>query len=244
MFAGDGTDATLLYNLSTLTSVYLAILVTPLTMGISMLRYRLWDIDTLILRTLVYVPLTAVLAGVYSASITLFQKAFITFTGDKSDAAIVITTLVLATTFTPIKNALQTFVDSHFKGAPDPIRLLNAFNDRVQKSVARIDPKRISCRLLDETTHAFEAQNGAIYLGAAEDERLVHAVGIAQGAAALSLPLEAGGTHLGRLVLGPRRAGVDYTAQDQARLETTVALVADALYSAHPLHSLRLQHAS
>ncbi len=244
VFADNGSDATLLYNLSTLTGMYLAILFTPLTMGISMLRYRLWDIDTLILRTLVYVPLTAVLAGVYSASITLFQKAFITFTGDKSDAAIVITTLVLATTFTPIKNALQIFVDTRFKGVPDPIRLLNAFNDHVQKSVAQIDPHRISCRLLDETTHAFEAQHGAIYLGAAEEEQLIHAVGIAQGAAALSLPLEAEGQHLGRLVLGPRRAGIDYIAQDQARLETTVALVADALYSAHATHSFRFQRSA
>ena len=92
-FANDGNDATLLYNLVTLTGMYVAILVTPVTMGISMLRYRLWDIDTLILRTLVYVPLTAILAGVYSASITLCPEDVIAFTGQSSDAAIVITTL-------------------------------------------------------------------------------------------------------------------------------------------------------
>ena len=239
-FADNGSDATLLYNLVTLTGMYLAILMTPLTMGISMLRYRLWDIDTLIVRTLVYVPLTAVLAGVYSASISLFQKTFIALTGDKSDAAIVITTLVLATTFTPIKNSLQTFVDSHFKEVPDPARLLTAFNEHVQKSVARVDAQRISRRLLDEVTRAYEVQYGAIYLGPDGAEQLVHSTGTAQGAIVLSLPLEADGFRLGRLALGPRRSDLEYTPQDRARLETTVGLVAEALYVAHTARPLRL----
>jgi len=239
-FANDGNNATLLYNLITLTGMYLAILTTPLTMGISMLRFRLWDIDTLIVRTLVYVPLTAVLAGVYSASISLFQKTFIAFTGDKSDAAIVITTLVLATTFTPIKNSLQTFVDSHFKEVPDPAKLLSAFNEHVQKSVARIDAHRISRRLLDEVARAYEAQSGAIYLGPDGDEQSVHSVGPTPGIVVLSLPLEAEGFRLGRLVLGPRRSEVEYTPQDRARLETTVGLVAEALYTAHTARPLRL----
>jgi hypothetical protein len=239
-FANAGSDASLLYNLVTLTGMYGAILVTPLTIGISMLRYRLWDIDTLILRTLVYVPLTAILAGLYSASITLCQKTFIAFTGQSSDAAIVITTLVLATTFTPIKNGVQSFVDKRFKEVPDPARLLGNFNDYVQKTVARIDPHRISCRLVIETTHAFEAQHGAIYLGAGEAAHLVHAVGDTNGEVCLVLPLEASGRELGRLVLGPRRAGLEYTPQDQARLAATVALVADALYTAHAPTPLRL----
>ena len=57
----------LLYDLATLTGMYLAVLMTPLAIGISILRYRLWGIDVLINRTLVYVPLTAILAGIYSA---------------------------------------------------------------------------------------------------------------------------------------------------------------------------------
>jgi hypothetical protein len=239
-FADNGSDATLLYNLVTLTGMYLAILMTPLTMGISMLRYRLWDIDTLIMRTLVYVPLTAVLAGVYSASISLFQKAFITLTGDKSDAAIVITTLVLATTFTPIKNSLQTFVDRRFKEVPDPARLLTAFNEHVQKSVARVDAHRISRRLLDEVARAYDVQYGAIYLGPDGEEQLVHSVGTPHGAIVLSLPLEAQGFRLGRLALGPRRSELDYTPQDRARIETTVGLVAEAVYATHTAYPLHL----
>ena len=70
-------------------------------------------------------------------------------------------------------------------------------------------------------------------LGADEAAHLVHAVGDAGGEVVLVLPLEAGGQQLGRLVLGPRRGSLEYTAQDQARLAATVALVADAPCTAH-----------
>ena len=100
----------------------LAIAAFPVATGIAILKYRLYNIDLLINRTLVYVPLTGILAGLYSASIALFQRLFQATTGEKSDAAIVLTTLILASSFTPIKNSLQTVVDRRFKEAPDPDR--------------------------------------------------------------------------------------------------------------------------
>src|SRR6185503_16971830 len=63
----------------------------------------------------VYIPLTAILAGLYAAGVALFQRLFVAVTGDKSDGAVVITTLVLAGLFTPVKNGLQNFVDKRFK---------------------------------------------------------------------------------------------------------------------------------
>ena len=83
----------------------------PIAVGIAILRYRLYDIDIVIQRTLVYVPLTALLAGIYAASIGISQRLFIAVTGNSSDGAIVLSTLILATTFTPIKNAIQGRVD-------------------------------------------------------------------------------------------------------------------------------------
>jgi hypothetical protein len=87
----------------------------PVAAAIAILRHRLYDIDLILNRALVYIPLTALLAGMYTAGVTLFQRAFVAITGDKSDSAIVITTLVMAALFTPIKNALQAFVDRRFK---------------------------------------------------------------------------------------------------------------------------------
>ena len=87
----------------------------PLAVGVAILRFRLYDIDTLIGRTLVYVPLTALLAGLYTASVSLFQRIFVAVTGDKSDAAIVFATLILATAFTPVRKWLEGIVERRYR---------------------------------------------------------------------------------------------------------------------------------
>jgi hypothetical protein len=83
--------------------------------AIAILRYRLYEIDLIINRTLVYGALSAVLAGVYAASITLSQRLFVAVTGERSDAAIVLTTLIVTSTFTPLKTRLQAIVDRRFR---------------------------------------------------------------------------------------------------------------------------------
>jgi hypothetical protein len=108
-----------------------ALVALPAAVGIAILRYRLYDIDFIINRTVVYVVLTAVLAGVYTGAVALFQRSFVAMTGQTSDLAIVMTLFVLATVFTPIKNTLQERVDRRVKptakspvprpsGAPPP----------------------------------------------------------------------------------------------------------------------------
>jgi hypothetical protein len=97
----------------TIGSVALAAL--PLTVAVAVMRYRLYDIDLIINRTLVYLALVGILGGLYAASIAFFQRVFVTATGDTSDAAVVITTLVLAGVFTPIRKALEGAVDRRFK---------------------------------------------------------------------------------------------------------------------------------
>jgi len=98
----------------------LAVSAIPAAVGIAILRYRLYDIDLIINRTVVYVLLTAVLAGVYTASVALFQRMFVSMTGQGSDIAIVMTLFVLATVFTPVKNTLQARVDRRIKPAVHP----------------------------------------------------------------------------------------------------------------------------
>jgi hypothetical protein len=94
-----------------------AITALPAAVGIAILRNRLYDIDLIINRTVVYVLLTAALAGVYTASVALFQRMFVAMTGQSSDIAIVMTLFVLATVFTPVKNTLQETVDRRIKPA-------------------------------------------------------------------------------------------------------------------------------
>jgi hypothetical protein len=82
----------------------------PVAALIAILRDRLYDIDRLISRTFVYGLLTAILAGLYSALIRLFNAIFVDVTGQSSEIALVMTTLILATTFTPIKQRLEKVV--------------------------------------------------------------------------------------------------------------------------------------
>jgi hypothetical protein len=89
----------------------------PIAVGIAVTRYHLYEIDHLISRTLVYVPLTALLAGLYAATVTLLQKVFQSLTGNTSDAAIILSTLVLASVFTPLRKWLEGLVERRFKPA-------------------------------------------------------------------------------------------------------------------------------
>lgn len=96
---------------------FATLLLVPTAVVIAITRYRLYEIDTLINRTLVYVPLVGVVAGLYAASVALFQRVFVAATGDRSDAAAIISALILAAVFTPIRKAIEGFVDRRFKPA-------------------------------------------------------------------------------------------------------------------------------
>ncbi|TMC03078.1 MAG: SHOCT domain-containing protein [Chloroflexi bacterium] len=97
-----------------------AVTALPVAVGIAILRYRLYEIDVIINRTLVYGLLTAALAGLYTAALAFFQRLFVAVTGQSSDLAIVMTLFVLATVFTPIKTSLQTAVDARIKTTVRP----------------------------------------------------------------------------------------------------------------------------
>lgn len=212
-------DAMLIFSIATF----------PVAAGIAILKYRLYDIDLLVNRTLVYVPLTAILAGLYSASIALFQKIFVAATGQQSDAAVVITTLILVSSFTPIKNALQAAVDRRFKEAPDPARKLRAFGNEVKSFLQLGNPDLLSLRLLDEATTAFNATGGAIYAGQSEQRRVICRSGGWNEDEEISVSPSDSSKKLELMALGPRRNGLEYSQRDRQALQEIVDVVAGAL---------------
>lgn len=207
--------------------IFLALI--PISLMIAILRYRLWEIDLLINRTLVYVPLTAIIAGIFAASITLSQRLFVAITGQTSDAAVVFTTLVVVAVFEPLKSGLQHLVDRRFKKTADPVQELEKFSERVQSIVEVMDAQKLARQLVAKAAGAFNADGGAILLPRDGQTSTVYTVGKWNGEAKLRVTLASEGIVVGELALGARRGGAQYGPRDRERLERMVEPVAHAL---------------
>ena len=85
-----------------------------ISIGIAILRYRHYDIDFLINRTLVYGSLTATLVAIYFGGIVVLQRVFVLLTGEQSTLAIVASTLLIAALFNPLRTRIQFFIDRRF----------------------------------------------------------------------------------------------------------------------------------
>ena len=93
-----------------------AVSAIPVAVGIAVLKYRLYDIDRIINRTLVYGLLSAVLVGVYFGGVTATQTLFQTLTGQEQlpQLAVVVSTLVIAALFNPLRRGIQSLIDRSF----------------------------------------------------------------------------------------------------------------------------------
>ena len=109
------------------------ILGVPTAVGIAILRYRLYEIDLLINRTLVYGTLTAMLVALYFGGIVVLQRVFIALTGERSTLAVVASTLLIAALFNPLRRSIQGFIDRRFyRSKYDAAKTLEAFSAKLR----------------------------------------------------------------------------------------------------------------
>jgi hypothetical protein len=107
----------------------------PIAVGFAVLKYRLYDIDVIINRTLVYGSLSASLALVYFGGVATTQAVFRALTGqqEQPQLAIVVSTLVIATLFNPLRRRIQAFIDRRFyRRKYDARKTLEAFSARLR----------------------------------------------------------------------------------------------------------------
>jgi hypothetical protein len=108
---------------------------SPVAMGLAIFRYRLYEIDLLINRTLVYGALTAMLVGVYVGSIVVLQGLLRALTGQEQQPqlAVVVSTLVIAALFNPLRRRIQGFIDKRFyRRKYDVAKTLESFSDKLR----------------------------------------------------------------------------------------------------------------
>ena len=147
----------------------LGFLSLPVSAGIAVLKYRLYGIDLIINRTLVYGPLTTMLVAVYVGGVLLLQYAFRALTGSESQLAIVASTLLIAALFNPLRRRVQTFIDHLFyRRKYDAAKTLDAFSAKLRDET---DIDALNSELLSAVRETVQPEHASVWLRRPERRR-------------------------------------------------------------------------
>jgi serine phosphatase RsbU (regulator of sigma subunit) len=229
---------------------YLVTLPIPLSICIAMARYRLYDIDVLINRTLVYGTVTCLLVLVYFGLVIVLQRVFQPLTGG-SQFTVVISTLAIAALFQPLRGSVQQTINRRFyRSRYDTGRVLASFGLAIRREIDLTVLHEQLIAVIEQTLQPIPIiLHYTNYAEDRSDDPLIDyfshnsdTVEIEQLPAtlpgvealhkdhiALVVPLISQGDLVGRLGLGPRRGGQGYSLDDRHLLNTLASQVAPAI---------------
>jgi len=129
---------------------------------VAILRYRLYDIDLIINRTLVYSTLTAMLVALHFAAIVMLQRIFVLLTGQQSTLAVVASTLLIAALFNPLRRRIQSFIDrSFYRKKYDVRKTLEAFSIKLRNET---DLEALSNDLVEVVSETMQPAHVSLWL--------------------------------------------------------------------------------
>jgi hypothetical protein len=157
-----GLDKSPVYELLFAAASPVLFSILPLTLGIAILRYRLFDIELIVRRTLAYAGLTALLVSLYFSCVVLLQRLFVAASGQQSPISIVLSTLLIAALFAPLRGRIQGFIDRRFfRRKYDAQQVLASF---AQTARDETDLENLSTELLKVVNETMQPESISLWI--------------------------------------------------------------------------------